>query len=779
MTSTSSLAENCRSSSPIKRYTPSLMSRGKSMKTPILKALMGSPSKVDLVHSLAEYEQQPSLYRSKPVKAIPEYDEQQPSIYRSKPSPVPSGPTMSPKHDHSRESTSTKSSLGSISSPMDFRVLAKSEPVTPVDQSTRVDSRGASPNSTPGLNRYDSWGTSFSQPSYPFPSTSSAATARLPSSASSTPAIKTYVVLKDSKSATKSSAKPPTPRVPSSTRAQIDGTLDEKEEDDAQVGLGIRMQKPYKPRKVERSSADSREEAKSRRSQADSVEEYTEVKDDFDSVLHQYRNSHEEEDEGVSSSSFRRDPIPAGDTIDIIDELLEDNYRGQAETFNSISNRVTLWGSSLRHKPPASYITPTRSGRSDINENLKTSQSHQRSASQQNTVNREFIDYRYQYQYQYQYSHGTARRTPSGRTIIEAYRETSASGLSPALPPGTPHHTYGHRIYQVPADSPIIVKRQHRQAPPTRAQRGLFYFTEHENTAIQEEVNTKHYSCGKHEHCTDCRETAYSFLENKAMPTSMPPEERQKVINNNRSLRNIKNELENLAEAGAISDDIFDQIMGVLPSESSLGGSSRANTHAAPSPSPVPTNAFQNMHVADPAPPSYTNTNTNPAPPSLPTRKASTPSKPEIARATALYRYAEPDDCNFEVGDEIVIYEYMNADWWLGKNVRTGKEGVFPVTYVQTMSSPAAPNSHYGDEKNRGYQGYQGMAQQQSQGPPPPGPSNPYNSAVPPMQIAEQPSEKEPGKGGAMGKKFGKKLGNAAIFGAGATIGGNIVNSIF
>ncbi|KAK4970450.1 protein that induces appearance of [PIN+] prion when overproduced, partial [Elasticomyces elasticus] len=36
-----------------------------------------------------------------------------------------------------------------------------------------------------------------------------------------------------------------------------------------------------------------------------------------------------------------------------------------------------------------------------------------------------------------------------------------------------------------------------------------------------------------------------------------------------------------------------------------------------------------------------------------------------------------------------------------------------------------------------------------------------------------------PTKGQEMGKKFGKKLGNAAIFGAGATIGGNIVNSIF
>jgi hypothetical protein len=48
------------------------------------------------------------------------------------------------------------------------------------------------------------------------------------------------------------------------------------------------------------------------------------------------------------------------------------------------------------------------------------------------------------------------------------------------------------------------------------------------------------------------------------------------------------------------------------------------------------------------------------------------------------------------------------------------------------------------------------------------------------MAVAETPTEPaKPGKGGEMGKKFGKKLGNAAIFGAGATIGGNIVNSIF
>jgi len=47
------------------------------------------------------------------------------------------------------------------------------------------------------------------------------------------------------------------------------------------------------------------------------------------------------------------------------------------------------------------------------------------------------------------------------------------------------------------------------------------------------------------------------------------------------------------------------------------------------------------------------------------------------------------------------------------------------------------------------------------------------------MQMANQPVEQRPSKGAEMGKKFGKKLGNAAIFGAGATIGSDIVNSIF
>lgn len=534
------------SSSPTKRFKTPLLSRGKSFKTPILKSMISFPStsNFDLIEGSFEY-QQPYI-RSKPIAQLP------------------GGPTMPLKRTGNHSSESTISSIGSISSPEDFRVLSKSRPPTPVDQSIRVDSPGAFSNSISDLTQYNTRGTPSFQQSFPFPLDTNASTARLPSansstsSTSSTSTFKTYVCLKNSESATRLNAKAPTPRVPFNTRSKSAGILDEREEDDRQVGLGILM-KPHKPWKVERSSADSSEDARSRNSQAESVEEYTEVAEEFVSILRKYRQSPQGE---LTSSDAgfpvaKRAPTPPGDPLDIIDDFLEDNYRGQAETFNSISNRsssvharsISRSTSTVGHShrspylavrcattTPSSYETPTRTGRSDINLNLETSQ--QRSATWQNPVNKGFSECKY--------NHGPTptptHRTPSGRTIIEPYRETSTSGLSPALPgTGTPHHTYGHRIYQVPADSPIIVKRQHRQQHPTRAERGLFYFTEDENIAIQEEVNSAYYSCGKHEHCTDCRETAYSFLENKAMPTSMPPEERQKVINNNRSLRNIKN----------------------------------------------------------------------------------------------------------------------------------------------------------------------------------------------------------------------------------------------
>lgn len=52
-----------------------------------------------------------------------------------------------------------------------------------------------------------------------------------------------------------------------------------------------------------------------------------------------------------------------------------------------------------------------------------------------------------------------------------------------------------------------------------------------------------------------------------------------------------------------------------------------------------------------------------------------------------------------------------------------------------------------------------------------------------PLEVAQGSSTpadgRKPSKFEEHGKKFGKKMGNAAIFGAGATIGSNIVNGIF
>lgn len=127
----------------------------------------------------------------------------------------------------------------------------------------------------------------------------------------------------------------------------------------------------------------------------------------------------------------------------------------------------------------------------------------------------------------------------------------------------------------------------------------------------------------------------------------------------------------------------------------------------------------------------------------------------------------------------------MNADWWMGRNERTGQEGIFPRTYVEQLPPQPQGPPGFSAEKAGGVYGSPAPGQPQYGGyPAPPAQQNPYNSSAPPMAVANEPVQQEQaggsgGKAGEMGKKFGKKLGNAAIFGAGASIGSNIVNSIF
>lgn len=244
-----------------------------------------------------------------------------------------------------------------------------------------------------------------------------------------------------------------------------------------------------------------------------------------------------------------------------------------------------------------------------------------------------------------------------------------------------------------------------------------------------------------------------------------------------------------MLEKGVIDETVFDNISAALPQESSLSGPLRTATSSNASPAPArsgpaqndssstnppPTQAFHNLGVnsTSPAPPSYDAT---PAP-NVPNRSV----KPVVAHARALYRYGASDarDVSFEKDDKIAVHEYMNQDWWMGQNLRTGQEGIFPRSYVLVepdhQKGPVVPPQVPYAQPQYGYQPQQGPPPQQ----------NPYNASVPPVAVAEggQPAQEgggAGGKAGEYGKKFGKKLGNAAVFGAGATIGSNIVNSIF
>lgn len=194
----------------------------------------------------------------------------------------------------------------------------------------------------------------------------------------------------------------------------------------------------------------------------------------------------------------------------------------------------------------------------------------------------------------------------------------------------------------------------------------------------------------------------------------------------NRSLRTIKNELEFLVDSSAITPAQLSAILAQLPNQSQI--------HA-----PVPQSQLTaEAPYSPPAapPPSY----------------AAAP--PVIAMASALYAYTPTDagDLALQPNDRIQVLEHMNNDWWRGRNERTNLEGIFPRTYVTVIEEKSALS---------------------------PQPTNYGNY---PLEVAHSGSSndpKKPTKFEENGKKFGKKMGNAAIFGAGATVGSKIVNGIF
>lgn len=149
----------------------------------------------------------------------------------------------------------------------------------------------------------------------------------------------------------------------------------------------------------------------------------------------------------------------------------------------------------------------------------------------------------------------------------------------------------------------------------------------------------------------------------------------------------------------------------------------------------------------------------NAPPPAYPSAPITPLGPPALAYASATYQYNAQDagDLALMPNDKVVVTEYMNNEWWKGRNERTGQEGIFPASYVRKEERSVMPVG----------------------APSAPAPSNYGNMPLDVAHSAGPQTPQEPTKMEQNGKKFGKKLGNAAIFGAGATIGGKIVNGIF
>ncbi|CCD23624.1 Pin3p NDAI_0B05920 [Naumovozyma dairenensis CBS 421] len=229
----------------------------------------------------------------------------------------------------------------------------------------------------------------------------------------------------------------------------------------------------------------------------------------------------------------------------------------------------------------------------------------------------------------------------------------------------------------------------------------------------------------------------------------------------NRSLTNIRTELDFLKESNVISEETFNQINNQLPQRYDPNGS----------------------------------------------RESVSSQAPTLEYVEAIYPF-EPQqegDLALKAGDKIQVIEKPSPEWFKGKC--NGQVGIFPSNYVRpafsgtsqpskTRLTPGPPQYQASVEtqsihssSNVSYQPpfppastnyYQQPAQQpQAQYIPPPQPVQQVQQQVQQQPQQQQPQQQHHHHTGEHLKKFGSKLGNAAIFGAGATIGSDIVNSIF
>lgn len=246
----------------------------------------------------------------------------------------------------------------------------------------------------------------------------------------------------------------------------------------------------------------------------------------------------------------------------------------------------------------------------------------------------------------------------------------------------------------------------------------------------------------------------------------------------NRSLTTVKTELEFLYESEVITESLYEHIISLLP-DRYVKGMNAADFNK------ERTNSVVNSIRAPSGPPS--------GPP--PAFRETDPLPPPVY-VEAIYDFTpqQSDDLKISAGDKIQIIDKPSDAWWKGSV--NGRSGMFPSNYVRPWNAddekkqlerrePSPPlNSPPNYQQNQQQSYYQQQPPQQQsyyQQQPYYQQQQPYQqqTSVPPMQVVQSQPVQQSSSTGSAFKKFGSKLGDAAIFGAGATIGSDLVNSIF
>lgn len=128
-----------------------------------------------------------------------------------------------------------------------------------------------------------------------------------------------------------------------------------------------------------------------------------------------------------------------------------------------------------------------------------------------------------------------------------------------------------------------------------------------------------------------------------------------------------------------------------------------------------------------------------------------------LAEALWAFQGTEAGDLSFQAGDKLEVLDKVKDDWWKGRVAGRDATGLFPSSYVREVQvlkeKPALPNL---PPRSGGGGAY--------------GPGgNPMTDVAHGTSVFDAQQHEEGAKKPLLGKngeKFGKKLGNAAIFGA-------------